>query len=70
MKKKIFAVLFATLMAFSSNACSLLGLDNSTPIEPEDGKVATISASLLDGKVANLLLANGVGIQRCNRNLL
>lgn len=63
----LLALTFAATMATPLFAC-----DNNSNKKDEDGEkqtnVQTISASLLDGKVANLLSASGIAIQDKTKN--
>ena len=62
----LFALTFAATMATPLFAC---GSSTSTDKDGEtQAKVHTISASLLDGKVANLLSADGIAIQDKTQN--
>ncbi|MBQ8882350.1 MAG: hypothetical protein IJY70_03050 [Clostridia bacterium] len=62
MKKKIVSLLSAIALTFGATA--LTGCGDTPPADPGNPITASVvSASLLDGKIANLLSAQGVGIQ-------
>lgn len=66
--KRLAPILLSVMMGFFS-VTSLAACDTGKDGEKEKGvKVNTLSASLLDGKVANLMSANGIAIQDKTEN--
>ena len=65
--KNLFPILL-TLVMGASLAMPMFACGDGTDDTKKEGNVKTISASLLDGKVANLLSANGIAIQDKKQN--
>ena len=66
--KRLVPILLSVMMGVFS-ATSFVACDKDKGGEKEQSvKVNTISASLLDGKVANLMSANGIAIQDKTEN--
>ena len=62
--------IFLALLVVATMAMSLFGCDkpNNDSSGEEGAKANVISASLLEGKVANLMSANGIAIQNKTEN--